>query len=160
MTYTRSHNYISMVVGENGNKHSKLSLCGIVLIVDIWFFFVPISTHSIIFLDKWVVQIYINVTFKVFVECAKCNHMSGDIRTTSKKMFMVLHALISYNCGIFTWMSSKRLLLLLLVNWPQSLLRHLLTLWVRGELALRVSNTLTLWTSETLDLMVALIFIV
>ena len=55
--------------------------------------------------------------------------------------------------------SLKRLLLLLLLLLSQhhSIPRQLLTLGNLRELALRGSGTLTLWTPQTLDLLVTLI---
>ena len=64
MTYTLSQNYTNMVVGEHGIQTFKdvvvvlLVLLVLLLSFDV---FVPKSTHPLLILDKWGVQIYFNV---------------------------------------------------------------------------------------------------
>ena len=62
MLYTRSQNYTSMVVGKHGIQTSKVAvvvLLSLLLPFDVG---VPTSAHSLLFLDKWCVQIYLNVS--------------------------------------------------------------------------------------------------
>ena len=62
MMYTRVQNYTNMVVGEHGMQKFKgmvIMLLLLLLLIDV---LVPTSAHPLLFLDKWFVQIYLNVT--------------------------------------------------------------------------------------------------
>ena len=58
MTYTRLQYYTNKVVGEHGLQMFKIVV--VVLSFDIC---VPISAHPLLFLDKWFLQIYLNVSY-------------------------------------------------------------------------------------------------
>ena len=58
MTYTRLHNYTNMVGGEHG-IHTFEVVVVVLLSFDV---FVPKNAHPLLFLDKWFVQIYLNVS--------------------------------------------------------------------------------------------------
>ena len=59
MTYTRSQNYTNVVVGKLEIQTFK------VVIATFWcccLIFSPTNAHLLLFLDKWFVQIYLNVS--------------------------------------------------------------------------------------------------
>ena len=58
MMYTRSQYYQNLVVGRHGIHTFEIVV--VVLLFDV---FVPTSGHPLLFLDKWLVQIYLNVSF-------------------------------------------------------------------------------------------------
>jgi hypothetical protein len=59
MTYTRSETYTNMVVGKH--RIENIKSCGLLLLLVFFDFFVPTRAHFLLFLDKWFVQIYLNV---------------------------------------------------------------------------------------------------
>ena len=58
LTYTRLQYYTNKVVGELG-----LQMFKIVVVVLSFDNFVPTSAHPLLFLDKWFLQIYLNVSY-------------------------------------------------------------------------------------------------
>ena len=61
MTYTRSQNYITMVVGKHETPTFKVVtfvLLFLLLLLDI---FAPTNAHPFIFLNKWFVQMHLNM---------------------------------------------------------------------------------------------------
>ena len=58
VTYTRSQNYTTMVVGKHGIQTFKVVVVVLLLLLLSFDSFIPTSAHSLLFLDKWFVQIY------------------------------------------------------------------------------------------------------
>ena len=61
MRYTRLQNYTNMVVGKHGIQTFKVVVVVLLLLLLSFDVFVPTSAHPLLFLDKWFVQIYLNV---------------------------------------------------------------------------------------------------
>ena len=64
MAYTRSQNYTNMVIDEHGLQTFKVVVLVLLLLLLSSDVFVPSSVHPLIFLDKWFIQIYLNVSFE------------------------------------------------------------------------------------------------
>jgi len=62
MMYTRSQNYTNMVVGKHGIQTFE---AGVVLLLLLLLLFDVFGPHkcTLLFLDKWFVQIYLNVDY-------------------------------------------------------------------------------------------------
>ena len=63
MTYTRSQTYKNMVVGKHGIQTCDVVVVALLLLWLSFDVFVPTSAHLLLFLDKWFVQIYLNVGY-------------------------------------------------------------------------------------------------
>ena len=66
MTYTRSQNHTNMVVGEHGIQTNQSCNCCVIAFDVVISCFCPRKCTSLIILDKWFVQIYLNVSLKLF----------------------------------------------------------------------------------------------
>jgi hypothetical protein len=63
MTCARLQNYQNVVVGEHGIKRFKVVVVVVLLFLLLLFdVFVPISACPLLFVDKWFIQIYLNVS--------------------------------------------------------------------------------------------------
>ena len=61
MMYTKLQNYTNMVVGEYGMQTFEIMVVVLLLWLLLFDVFVPTSAHLLLFLDKWFVQIHLNV---------------------------------------------------------------------------------------------------
>ena len=61
MTHTTSQNYTNMVVGEHGIQTFKVVDVVLLLLLLSFDVFVPTIAHPLLFSNKWIVQIYLNV---------------------------------------------------------------------------------------------------
>ena len=65
MTYTRSQNYANMVVGEREIQTSEVVVVVVLLLLLSFDVCVSTSAHPLLLLDKWYVQIYLNVRYSL-----------------------------------------------------------------------------------------------
>ena len=63
MAYIRSQNYINIVVGEHEIQTFEVAVVVLLVLLLQFDIFIPTSTHLLLFLDKWFVQMYLNVGF-------------------------------------------------------------------------------------------------
>jgi hypothetical protein len=63
MMYIKSQKYTNMMVGEHGIQTFKVVVIVLLLLLLLFDVFVPTSAHSLLFFDKWFVQIYLNVNY-------------------------------------------------------------------------------------------------
>ena len=63
MTYTKSQNYTNMVDGKHGIQTFKSVVVVLLLLLLFFDIFVPTSAHPLLFLNKWVVQLYLNDSY-------------------------------------------------------------------------------------------------
>ena len=70
MTYTRLPNYTNTMVGKHEIQTFKVMVVVLLLLLLLLLFdvFVPSSAQPLLLLDKWFVQIYLNVNSNVYVE--------------------------------------------------------------------------------------------
>jgi len=68
MTYTRLPNYTNMMVGKYEIQTFKVMVVVLLFLLLLFDVFVPTSAHPLLLLDKWFVQIYLNVNSNVYVE--------------------------------------------------------------------------------------------
>ena len=62
MTHTRLQNYTNMVVGEHEIETFEVVVVVLLLLLS-FDVFVLTSAHPLFFMDKWFVQMYLNVSF-------------------------------------------------------------------------------------------------
>ena len=61
VTYIRLQNYTNLVVGKHGIQTFKVVVVVLLYLLLTSDIFVPTNTHPLLFLDKWFVQIDVNV---------------------------------------------------------------------------------------------------
>ena len=65
MAYIKLPNYTKMVVGEHAIQTFEVMIVVLMLCLLLSFdVFVSTSTHPLLFRDKWLVQIYLNVSYQ------------------------------------------------------------------------------------------------
>ena len=62
MTYTLSQNYTNLMVGKYGMQTLEIVVVVLLLLLLAFDVFVPTSAHASLFLDKWCVRMYLNVS--------------------------------------------------------------------------------------------------
>ena len=60
--YTRLWNYTNMVVDEHGIQTFKVVVVMLLLLLLLFDVFAPTNAHPLLFLEKWFIQIYLNVS--------------------------------------------------------------------------------------------------
>ena len=68
--YIRLQNYTNMVAGKYGIQTFKVVVVVLKLSLLSFDVFVPTTTHPLLFLDKWFVQIYFNISWLAFGEAS------------------------------------------------------------------------------------------
>ena len=61
VTYIRLQNYTNLVVGKHEIQTFKVAVVVLLFLLLTSDIFVPTNTHPLLFLDKWFVQIDVNV---------------------------------------------------------------------------------------------------
>ena len=56
-------NYTNVVVGEHGIQISKVMIVVLFLLLFSFDVFIPTSASSLLFMAKWLVQMYLNVSY-------------------------------------------------------------------------------------------------
>ena len=91
MTYTRLHNYANMVGGEHGIHTFQVMVDMLLLWMLLFDVLVPKSAHPLLFLDKWFVQIYFNVSYMLWFKYPSPidTHLKKNSQHSTKSRSMI-----------------------------------------------------------------------